>query len=189
MQLLAEGNSNKAIATRLDLSVKTVETHPASVMRKLRPLNSLAHKNGLPSAITSFSRKSDPDSNLPGGPPDLRAVRGGDVAPAVIGLQAMQQQQRRPAPADGEMASPSPPLRRDAPPASLRVMGLYFRCWARCLFISNMLTLSLPNTARTRPLFACTALRPQTGAFVRAPIPHPPHKRRWASHAHIRQGA
>ena len=41
MQLLAEGNSNKAIATRLDLSVKTVETHRASVMRKL-DLNSLA---------------------------------------------------------------------------------------------------------------------------------------------------
>src|SRR4051812_19600354 len=41
VQLLAEGNSNKAIATRLDLSVKTVETHRASVMRKL-DLNSLA---------------------------------------------------------------------------------------------------------------------------------------------------
>ena len=39
----------------------------------------------------------------------------------------------------------------DAPPASSRVMGLYFRCWARCLFISNMLTLSLPNTARSLP--------------------------------------
>ncbi len=41
VQLLAEGNSNKAIASRLDLSVKTVETHRASVMRKLE-LNSLA---------------------------------------------------------------------------------------------------------------------------------------------------
>ena len=41
VQLLAEGNKNKAIATRLDLSVKTVETHRASVMRKL-DLNSLA---------------------------------------------------------------------------------------------------------------------------------------------------
>src|SRR3954466_4939016 len=41
VQLLAEGNSNKAIATRLDLSVKTVETHRALVMRKL-DLNSLA---------------------------------------------------------------------------------------------------------------------------------------------------
>ena len=41
VQLLAEGNSNKAIATRLDLSVKTVETHRAAVMRKL-DLNSLA---------------------------------------------------------------------------------------------------------------------------------------------------
>ena len=41
VQLLAEGNSNKAIATRLDLSVKTVETHRAAIMRKL-DLNSLA---------------------------------------------------------------------------------------------------------------------------------------------------
>jgi DNA-binding NarL/FixJ family response regulator len=41
VQLLAEGNSNKAIATRLNLSVKTVETHRAAVMRKL-DLNSLA---------------------------------------------------------------------------------------------------------------------------------------------------
>ena len=35
VQLLAEGNSNKAIASALDLSVKTVETHRASIMRKL----------------------------------------------------------------------------------------------------------------------------------------------------------
>jgi DNA-binding NarL/FixJ family response regulator len=41
VQLLAEGNSNKDIARRLDLSVKTVETHRAAVMRKLE-LGSLA---------------------------------------------------------------------------------------------------------------------------------------------------
>lgn len=35
VQLLAEGNSNKEAARRLDLSVKTVETHRAAVMRKL----------------------------------------------------------------------------------------------------------------------------------------------------------
>lgn len=35
VQLLAEGNSNKEIATKLFLSVKTVETHRAAVMRKL----------------------------------------------------------------------------------------------------------------------------------------------------------
>jgi DNA-binding NarL/FixJ family response regulator len=35
VQLLAEGNSNKQIARLLDLSVKTVETHRAAVMRKL----------------------------------------------------------------------------------------------------------------------------------------------------------
>ena len=35
VQLLAEGNSNKQIAQLLDLSVKTVETHRAAVMRKL----------------------------------------------------------------------------------------------------------------------------------------------------------
>ena len=41
VQLLAEGNSNKDIARLLTLSVKTVETHRAAVMRKLE-LNSLA---------------------------------------------------------------------------------------------------------------------------------------------------
>ena len=41
VQLLAEGRSNKDIARRLALSVKTVETHRASVMRKLE-LTSLA---------------------------------------------------------------------------------------------------------------------------------------------------
>ena len=41
VQLLAEGHSNKRIAKLLDLSVKTVETHRAAVMRKLE-LGSLA---------------------------------------------------------------------------------------------------------------------------------------------------
>ena len=35
VQLLAEGQSNKQIAKLLDLSVKTIETHRAAVMRKL----------------------------------------------------------------------------------------------------------------------------------------------------------
>lgn len=35
VQMLAEGKSNKEIATRLTISVKTVETHRATVMRKL----------------------------------------------------------------------------------------------------------------------------------------------------------
>lgn len=35
VQLLAEGMSNKEVAKRLDLSVKTVETHRSSAMRKL----------------------------------------------------------------------------------------------------------------------------------------------------------
>jgi DNA-binding NarL/FixJ family response regulator len=33
-QLIAEGQSNKAIARDLSISVKTVETHRASAMRK-----------------------------------------------------------------------------------------------------------------------------------------------------------
>ena len=41
IQLLGEGNSNKEIARRLTLSIKTVETHRAAVMRKLE-LKSLA---------------------------------------------------------------------------------------------------------------------------------------------------
>jgi DNA-binding NarL/FixJ family response regulator len=35
VQLIAEGNSNKMVARALDISVKTVETHRASAMRKL----------------------------------------------------------------------------------------------------------------------------------------------------------
>lgn len=35
VQLLAEGKSNKEVATALDMSVKTVETHRANIMRKL----------------------------------------------------------------------------------------------------------------------------------------------------------
>ncbi len=41
IQLLAEGNSNKDVARALELSVKTVETHRAAIMRKL-DLHSLA---------------------------------------------------------------------------------------------------------------------------------------------------
>jgi DNA-binding NarL/FixJ family response regulator len=36
MQLIAEGHTNKEIANLLNISVKTVETHRAAVMRKLR---------------------------------------------------------------------------------------------------------------------------------------------------------
>jgi DNA-binding NarL/FixJ family response regulator len=35
VQLIAEGHTNKAIAHMLSISLKTVETHRASVMRKL----------------------------------------------------------------------------------------------------------------------------------------------------------
>jgi len=41
VQLVAEGNSNKAIAAHLSISVRTAETHRASVLRKLN-LNSVA---------------------------------------------------------------------------------------------------------------------------------------------------
>ena len=42
IQLLCEGHSNKETATRLSISVKTVEAHRLNIMRKLR-LNSLSH--------------------------------------------------------------------------------------------------------------------------------------------------
>jgi DNA-binding NarL/FixJ family response regulator len=35
LQLIAEGNTTKAIATKLGLSVKTVETHRAQLMERL----------------------------------------------------------------------------------------------------------------------------------------------------------
>ena len=41
VQLLAEGKSNKEVATALEMSVKTVETHRANIMRKLN-LHSLS---------------------------------------------------------------------------------------------------------------------------------------------------
>ena len=52
VQLLAEGKSNKEIATKLSISVKTVETHRATVMRKLdiKSIVELVHyaiRNGL----------------------------------------------------------------------------------------------------------------------------------------------
>jgi DNA-binding NarL/FixJ family response regulator len=36
VQLLAEGRSNKEVATMLGISVKTVEAHRANIMRKLQ---------------------------------------------------------------------------------------------------------------------------------------------------------
>jgi DNA-binding NarL/FixJ family response regulator len=52
VQLLAEGMSNKEVATLLDLSVKTVQTHRANIMRKLNlhSLGQLIHyaiRNGI----------------------------------------------------------------------------------------------------------------------------------------------
>ena len=41
VQLLAEGRSNKEVADMLGISVKTVETHRATIMRKLE-LTSIA---------------------------------------------------------------------------------------------------------------------------------------------------
>jgi DNA-binding NarL/FixJ family response regulator len=36
LQLIAEGKTNKEIATTLNLSLKTVETHRSNLMRKLK---------------------------------------------------------------------------------------------------------------------------------------------------------
>ena len=35
MQLIAEGHSNREVAVKLSISLKTVETHRAAIMRKL----------------------------------------------------------------------------------------------------------------------------------------------------------
>ena len=45
VQLLAEGKSNKEVASAQDISVKTVETHRANIMRKLglRSMSDLVH--------------------------------------------------------------------------------------------------------------------------------------------------
>ena len=42
VQLIAEGHSNKSIAKLLGISLKTVETHRAAVMRKLNLSSSAA---------------------------------------------------------------------------------------------------------------------------------------------------
>jgi len=42
VQLIAEGHSNKDVATKLSISVKTVETHRATTMRKLNLSSSAA---------------------------------------------------------------------------------------------------------------------------------------------------
>jgi DNA-binding NarL/FixJ family response regulator len=42
VQLIAEGHTNKEVASILDISLKTVETHRASVMRKLKLSSSAA---------------------------------------------------------------------------------------------------------------------------------------------------
>jgi DNA-binding NarL/FixJ family response regulator len=67
IQLLAEGNSTKEIASQLDLSVKTVETHRSNLMRKLN-LHSISElvlyavRNNIvqvmPSPGTTYIQKS-----------------------------------------------------------------------------------------------------------------------------------
>lgn len=56
LQLVAEGQSTRQIAARLHLSVKTVETHRAQIMRKLN-LNSLAEliKFAVREGLTTLS--------------------------------------------------------------------------------------------------------------------------------------
>jgi len=69
LQLLAENKSNKEIATTLGISVRTVETHRRSIMKKLKisSIVELVHyaiRNGL---VESLSTKEFLDSNRTAG--------------------------------------------------------------------------------------------------------------------------
>ena len=58
VQLLAEGKSNKEVATTLGIAVKTAETHRAAIMKKTRHEFPSASSSAMPCAITSCRRNT-----------------------------------------------------------------------------------------------------------------------------------
>lgn len=68
-QLLAEGKSSKEVATVLNLSTKTVETHRSNIMRKLglhsiRDLVVYAIKNNIIQIQMPIQASSTPESTV-----------------------------------------------------------------------------------------------------------------------------
>ena len=66
LQLLAEGRSNKEVATLLDLGLSTVETHRANLMQKLNLHNTAVAPATSPPAIATpwASCSSSPSCSL-----------------------------------------------------------------------------------------------------------------------------
>jgi DNA-binding NarL/FixJ family response regulator len=76
VQLLAEGRSTKEVASQLDLSVKTAETHRSNIMRKLG-LHSV-------SELVLYAVRNNIVQVAAGLPPAPEPVPAADAVPAVV---------------------------------------------------------------------------------------------------------
>jgi DNA-binding NarL/FixJ family response regulator len=76
VQLLAEGRSTKEVASQLDLSVKTAETHRSNIMRKLG-LHSV-------SELVLYAVRNNIVQVATGLPPIPESVPAADAVPAVV---------------------------------------------------------------------------------------------------------
>jgi DNA-binding NarL/FixJ family response regulator len=76
VQLLAEGRSTKEVASQLDLSVKTAETHRSNIMRKLG-LHSV-------SELVLYAVRNNIVQVAMGLPPVPESVPAADAVPAVV---------------------------------------------------------------------------------------------------------
>ena len=80
VQLLAEGRSTKEVASQLDLSVKTAETHRSNIMRKLG-LHSV-------SELVLYAVRNNIVQVATGLPPAPEPVKAADAVPAVTSTTA-----------------------------------------------------------------------------------------------------